>query len=103
MSEMKIYAERRPFGRGIDLSLGVFQRDHKMAVARPLVMETIEEGDIAPPFMTLKQTDAQQLMDELWTCGIRPSEGSGSAGSLAATVRHLEDMRRLVFKEGGAA
>ena len=32
-------------------------------------------------------------------CGIRPSEGSGSAGSLAATERHLHDMRALVFRD----
>jgi len=36
-------------------------------------------------------------MDELWQCGLRPSEGSGSAGSLAATERHLADMRKLAF------
>jgi hypothetical protein len=37
-------------------------------------------------------------MDQLWQCGLRPSEGTGSAGSLAATQRHLEDMRALVFQ-----
>jgi hypothetical protein len=32
-------------------------------------------------------------------CGLRPSEGTGSAGALAATERHLKDMQRLVFKD----
>lgn len=40
---------------------------------------------------------ALKLMDDLWVCGLRPSEGSGSAGALAATERHLGDMRRIVF------
>jgi hypothetical protein len=46
----------------------------------------------------LTPTSAQQLMDELWHVGLRPSEGTGSAGSLAATQRHLHDMRALVAK-----
>lgn len=37
------------------------------------------------------------LIDDLWTAGLRPTEGAGSAGALAATQRHLQDMRALVF------
>lgn len=51
------------------------------------------------PTISLEYEEAQKLMDELWNCGLRPSEGSGSAGALAATQKHLEDMRRLVFTE----
>src|SRR5690348_326834 len=46
----------------------------------------------------LKPENAQALMDELWACGLRPTEGSGSAGSLAAIERHLKDMQKLVFE-----
>jgi len=42
---------------------------------------------------------AQELMDDLWRCGIRPTDGAGTAGSMAATERHLEDMRKLVFEK----
>jgi hypothetical protein len=51
------------------------------------------------PFLTIDATAAQELMDTLWDCGLRPSEGSGSAGAMAATQKHLEDMRRLVFEK----
>jgi hypothetical protein len=37
----------------------------------------------------------------LWNCGLRPTEGSGSAGSLAATQRHLDDMRTVAFHKLG--
>ncbi len=47
--------------------------------------------------VSIDQVEAQQLMDDLWQCGIRPTEGSGSAGAMAAQTRHLEDMRKLVF------
>jgi hypothetical protein len=54
--------------------------------------------DLMRPTLQLDQTRAQRLMDELWHCGLRPSEGTGSAGALAATQAHLKDMQTLTFK-----
>lgn len=50
------------------------------------------------PTMNIQETEAQVLMDDLWAAGLRPTEGSGSAGAIAAVKFHLEDMRKLVFK-----
>ena len=36
-------------------------------------------------------------MDDLWAAGLRPTEGQGSAGALAARQQHLTDMRTLAF------
>lgn len=55
------------------------------------------DGDMADPTIRLSMTDAQVLMDDLWHAGLRPTEGTGSAGALAATQGHLNDMRKLVF------
>lgn len=41
-------------------------------------------------------------MDELWAAGLRPSDGTGNAGQLGATERHLADMRAIVAHEMGA-
>ena len=49
--------------------------------------------------MRLTRNEAQELMDALWDAGLRPTEGSGSAGALAATQAHLKDMQRIVFKD----
>ena len=49
------------------------------------------------PTIGLAEEEAQLLMDELWFCGLRPTEGSGSAGAMAATEKHLRDMRRIAF------
>lgn len=46
---------------------------------------------------TFTREDAQLLMDDLWHCGIRPSSGIGNAGQLAATEKHLGDMRKIAF------
>jgi hypothetical protein len=55
------------------------------------------------PTMNLRMEEAQQFMDELWRCGLRPTEGAGSAGAMAAVQAHLSDMRKLVFTEQEAA
>lgn len=55
------------------------------------------EGARQGPSVILSIQGAQTLMDDLWQAGLRPTEGAGSAGSMAATQRHLDDMRRLVF------
>lgn len=72
------------------------------AVAQPVVFRALtdaETGVVQPFAFSMNDDGAQRLMDELWRIGLRPAEGSGSAGSLAATERHLADMRALVFKQ----
>lgn len=76
----------------------VLRGGRRLAVAEPLTMRTLEEGEIEPrPTLSLRKAEAQQLIDELWRVGLRPSEGSGSAGSLAATERHLKDMQTITM------
>jgi len=58
-----------------------------------------EEGKNKEPAFHLGTEQAQQFMDELWRIGIRPTEGTGSAGALAAVERHLADMRALAFNK----
>lgn len=90
--------------RGIDLWVVGESHDQpqrKLAVASPIAWEEAspyEANDFRSPTLSLDTPLAQSLMDDLWRCGLRPSEGSGSAGSLAATQRHLEDMRSIAFK-----
>jgi len=74
-------------------------RDDRLSVVRPLEVEELAPDrvtELSPTFQ-LTQAEGQQLADELWRVGFRPTEGAGSAGQMAATERHLEDMRRLVF------
>lgn len=95
---MEIMARREDWNDGV--SIYIRQRIYgvEQSFAKPIVFEKSEEGIRPEPAVILKIQQAQQLMDELWQCGLRPTEGTGSAGSLAATQRHLEDMRSLVFR-----
>ena len=84
-----------------DVSLYMRQRTvgHGTTVATSIHMVHYEPGQIVKPILRLAIQQAQQLMDQLWQCGIRPTEGTGSAGALAATQKHLDDMRKIVFDE----
>jgi hypothetical protein len=94
----KFYAHPQPWRAGIALHFAVENGD-TFSVAKPATMEQADIGSHTEPFLNIDMRAAQQLMDELWNCGLRPTEGSGSAGSLAATERHLADMRRIVFDD----
>ena len=72
----------------------------RRAAALPVVFNEVEAGALIDPALRLTRDSAQELMDALWSAGLRPTEGSGSAGSLAATERHLADMRGILQKQG---
>lgn len=91
------------FDRAYAVRVGVETSNGRLAVMQPAEFKVLtdeEAGMEMRPAMMISRDDCQALMDELWHVGIRPSEGTGSAGSLAATQAHLNDMRALVFKTG---
>jgi hypothetical protein len=98
--------ERKVFCRREEIwgdSISFFLRERYsdgISIGQPVVMKVLSEEDrmqATEPTFVLHASAAQSLMDSLWDCGLRPSEGSGSAGAMAATQKHLEDMRTLVF------
>lgn len=76
------------------------QRD---AYVKNVEFQMVEPGEGIPPSVEptfrLGPQDAQTLMDELWRCGLRPAEGSGTAGAMRAVEKHLDDMRAIVGKK----
>lgn len=94
--KIKAFAQREMHVDHIAIHLTTSHGEYRH-VAKPLVFDLQEPGLVYEPCMHLDLTSAQRLMDELWNCGLRPSEGSGSAGQLAAVQKHLEDFRTLAF------
>lgn len=101
----RFYARRGIFGDMIELTM--YQRTDKIdgpvqtAVAQPVTFMVRDESKTPfepEPTFSLMPEDAQRLMDELWHVGLRPSEGTGSAGQLASTQKHLADFRAIVQK-----
>lgn len=103
LSRLQLRARREPWNENVQLMAFTVQSEGGAPVARcigePVTFRKLAEGEEAvshPATLNLTNESAQLLMDELWDCGLRPSEGTGSAGALAATQKHLEDMRKLV-------
>lgn len=92
MNSIEIYPRRRIEANSVELIVL-----HDGAYLENMTFTVPEPGAVIPSGAMISETEAQAFMDRLWACGFRPSEGSGSAGSLAATEHHLEDMRRIAF------
>jgi hypothetical protein len=100
MRRLKVRVRDAPFiRRGVEIYFFEDLGDEKIAIIKDLVFETVERSkSIENKGIHIGNDIAQELMDELWTCGLRPSEGTGSAGSLKATQDHLGDMQKLSWK-----
>lgn len=98
---LRVFCGDRPEWGGIDVMVA-----RRVQVARSPQWEALASiwtmlpddcgATPTPPLLRLDYALAQRLMDELWKCGLRPKEGTGSAGAMAATERHLADLQRLV-------
>jgi hypothetical protein len=96
---IEVMARREQWSAGVSLYMRKRIVGVSVAFAEPIVFKPVADDQSAPcPALHLSIQSAQQLMDELWQCGLRPTEGAGSAGALAATQKHLDDMRKLVFE-----
>lgn len=93
------------WGDFLSFHLSEQSRDGRIAVAKPVEMVEVDRNDLhtvtEPAFrISLKSPEgasaAQRLMDQLWSLGLRPSD-IGTPGHLAATTKHLEDMRAIAF------
>lgn len=93
-----VYAQLAWRFNAVDVSIAEKDLNGHLWVARPLVLEKLDDGDAEPqPTMRLSNAAAQQLMDQLWQCGVRPADGQGSTGANAAVLAHLHDMRAIAF------
>jgi hypothetical protein len=103
MDEMnpEVRATFAPWYDGVEMLIREKRNDGTLAVGTSVIMESKLAGSFVQPTFRLSNTAAQVLMDDLWNAGLRPTEGAGSAGSLRATEKHLNDMRRIVGKQLG--
>lgn len=95
----QIRAQSAPWRSAVEIFIG--DQDGKTRV-KEIVLERLDAHIASPPSWVIDNEVAQTLMDDLWHCGLRPTEGAGTAGAMRATERHLEDMRKLVFDKATA-
>lgn len=88
------------FGRRLISLFGNEIRGRDCYEVKPIELCMLSNNDLykaSSPFLSLEESSAQKLMDSLWSCGLRPSEGTGSAGAMAAVEKHLLDMQKIAF------
>jgi hypothetical protein len=98
MDGIEIRARAVDYQNHVELVI-VHHSEHVTSVAEPLIFKEVQPATAWSPTTAISMTAAQTLMDDLWHSGLRPTEGSGSAGSLAATERHLADMQLIVYNK----
>lgn len=100
LQKTKVLARVKNYGRNYSLLICETDLDNRIisVVKEPLIMCPSKEESIRPTLDLTKQ-NAQLLMDELWNCGLRPTQGKDSSGELYATQKHLKDMRAIVSKK----
>lgn len=96
-NRLELRAERSILRGGIELYFLAPAHTQGSVLVGSVKYEEQSEHCSAEPTVLLKNSEAQQLVDELWACGIRPTDGAGSAGAMAATENHLADMKQIAF------
>ena len=93
---LKFHLERRDYSGYIGMWFAMAHPQGGYSEAETVVFHK-RETDVcmqSEPPLKLQFDEAQQLMDELYLAGIRPTQ-VGTGGELEATKYHLEDMRTL--------
>lgn len=77
MDNEGVWIHARPQCDGVGLSIFTYTDGGTMfAVKSPPVLEQINpSSELAPPAILLAPPAARMLMDTLWRCGVRPTEG----------------------------
>lgn len=70
-------------------------------IGEPVVMKERVTYGVIEPTARMSRTAMQGLFNEMWRSGFRPKDGTGNSGHVEALKYHLEDMRKLVFKQPG--
>lgn len=99
--ETRVFIQREVW-RNDDFGVYVAHRiNGRLAIPdKEIQFRILNEGEDAiehQPTFHLDSNGAQNMMDELWRLGVRPTDGHGSTGQAAAMEQNLNDMRKLAF------
>lgn len=90
-------AYKHDWNCGIDFAVAQKLPSGELSVATNITMKVQGKGVQIEPLFNLRDEAAQELMDDLWNAGIRPSISMANAQEATALTKHLEDMRKIAF------
>jgi hypothetical protein len=96
---IRAIAHQDPWSEKVGVLLVKHETGKPRLIAKPLDFAEVPAGAPVDPTFSLQRDEAQELMDMLWSCGLRPTQSKSSAGQLDAVERHLADMRAIAFNK----
>lgn len=100
-------ADRTDYGNGLALFItrGDYDRDDAIDVVTGVTIERMGGGFMTPP-SPIAERDAEAFLRAAlncaWELGLRPDGLDDTREQIAATRKHLEDMRAIAFHKVGA-
>jgi hypothetical protein len=102
MSEkLWIRAQKTPNDFGTDLYIFSNNEYNKRSIVKDITFEKVDESTAVRKSLSMDDDALQVFMDDLWRCGIRPSKEVIGDSDKTDIKNHLEDMRKLVFRDIG--
>lgn len=97
---MKIRAAYEPSWQRVGLYFTSNEGGKRYKV-EPLILSETKQFEILEPAVSVDdKLELQDLIDDLWSMGLRPSARADEYKAQLSTMRdHLNDMRTLVFKK----
>lgn len=86
-----------PPARKFDFFIWIEHSDSRRSFADNILMKEIPDGVMPEHCMSIDKQAAQQLMDELYRCGLRPTQAKKDDEALAAKNEHIGDLRHISF------
>jgi len=95
--EIRIRARLDDFHNYVLLSIYKLEEPgHRLSVMKTDSFEEVGDTYISyVPHVAIDMKEAQALTDQLWQCGLRPTEGAGSAGAMAEAQAHIKDLQSI--------
>jgi hypothetical protein len=75
--------------------------ERPVSFAAEIKMEATTPGMYRNPSLRIPFESAQELMDALWNCNIRPTDQPDRSGEIAALKAHISDLQRMAFTDMG--
>jgi hypothetical protein len=102
---LRLKAHLAPWHFGIEFLLVQpmsFNQPKPLVLPGPLTLIEAPEMHVPiEPTFRLSMQSAQQLIDDLWHAGLRPTAGKSSEGLVEAKQQHINDLRTILFQEHG--
>lgn len=95
----RVYLNRQPWLMSIDMVIVDDRTDASYVLVPKEEWQEVSPSDQAPreSIINLPLDAGQQMIDDLWRMGYRPSSGVSSTGQDEAQKSHISDLRRVIF------